>query len=121
MVLLYTAASWTDSLPAPIQRGLPPKYLVDVILRPQSASSCRTLRSSDRFDLLIPRRTDRPTLLSVHPMLQLVHLSLWNDLSSSVCCSTCLLVSVLTLPFSEPTSSHGGTGSASEHLNASLH
>ena len=36
------------------QRGFAPKYLVAVILRFRSASSHHPLRSSNRFDLLIP-------------------------------------------------------------------
>jgi len=38
-----------------IFKGLAPKYLVDVILRPHSASSIRPLRSLNRLDLLVPR------------------------------------------------------------------
>src|SRR5688572_20910636 len=37
------------------QRSLAPKYLVDVILRPHSASSQRQLRYSNRLYLLVPR------------------------------------------------------------------
>src|SRR5688572_31906555 len=36
------------------QRGLAPKYLADVLLRPLSASSHRPLRSSNRLELLVP-------------------------------------------------------------------
>ena len=38
-----------------VQRGLAPKCLVDVILRPISASSSHPLRSINRLDLLVPR------------------------------------------------------------------
>ena len=36
------------------QRGFDPKNLVDVILRPLSASSNRPLRPLNRLDLLVP-------------------------------------------------------------------
>src|ERR1043165_921434 len=63
------------------QRGLAPKYLVDAIRRPHSASSHRTLRSCNRLDLLVPRsRTAMAQSRSFAP----IGPSLWNALSPTV-------------------------------------
>ena len=63
------------------QRGLAPKYLVDVILRPHSASSHRPLRSSNRLDLLVPRTR---TAMAQSRSFASIGPSLWNALSPSV-------------------------------------
>ena len=54
-----------------VQRGLAPKYLVVVILRPHLASSNRPLRSL--IDLLVPRIAEQ-LWLSLDPLPQLVPL-----------------------------------------------
>jgi len=65
--------------------GLAPKYLCDAIRRPTSASSLRSLRSSDRLDLFVPRvRTamaQSRAFVSIGP-------SLWNQLPPLVRTST---------------------------------
>ena len=61
--------------------GLAPKYLCDAIRRPTSATSLRSLRSSDRLDLFVPRvRTamaQSRAFVSIGP-------SLWNQLQPLV-------------------------------------
>ena len=62
------------------QRGLAPKYLANVLLRPLLASSHRPLRSSNRLEHLVPHtRTAMAqcrSFISIGP-------SLWNALSPS--------------------------------------
>ena len=63
------------------QRGLAPKYLVGVILRPLSATSHRPLRSCNRLDLLVPRSR---TAMAQSRSFASICPSLWNALSPSV-------------------------------------
>ena len=62
------------------QRGLAPKYLADVLLRPLSASSHRPLRSSNRLDLLVPHTR---TAMAQSRSFNSIGPSLWNALSPS--------------------------------------
>ena len=57
------------------------KYLVDVILRPLSASSNRPLRSLNRLDLLVSRSR---TALAQSRSFASIGPALWNALSPSV-------------------------------------
>src|SRR6218665_1967145 len=73
---------------APFQNGgndegshLGPKYLVDVIIRPHSASSNRPLSSSNRLDLLVPRSR---TALAQPRSFASIGPALWTELSPSV-------------------------------------
>src|SRR6218665_2924763 len=61
--------------------GLPPKYLVDVIFHPQSASSNRPLRSLNRLDLLVPHSR---TALAQSRSFAPIGTTLWNALFPSV-------------------------------------
>ena len=63
------------------QSGLAPKHLVDVILRPHSASSHRRLRSCSRLDLLVPRTR---TAMAQSRSFASVGPSFWNALSPPV-------------------------------------
>src|SRR6218665_2453308 len=60
------------------QRGLAPKFLVDVILRTHSASSSRPLCSLDRLDLLVPRSRTAP--LAQSRSFASIGPSLWDAL-----------------------------------------
>jgi len=62
------------------QRGLAPKYLADVLLRPLSASSHRPLRSSNRLELLVPHTR---TAMAQSRSFTSIGPSLWNALSPS--------------------------------------
>jgi len=62
-------------------RGLAPKYLVDAIRRLHSSSSHRTLRSSNRLDLLVPRSR---TAMAQSRSFASIGPSLWNSLSPSI-------------------------------------
>ena len=77
------------------QRGLAPKYLMDLILRPHSASSHRPLRSSNRLDLLVPRSR---TAMAQSRSFASIGPSLWNALSPSA--RTTILSGSLSSSFS---------------------
>src|SRR6218665_205781 len=90
------------------QRGLAPKFLVDVILRTHSASSSRPLCSLDRLDLLVPRSR---TALAQSRSFASIGPSLWDHFFLQA-------VFHLPLPFPNPIFSHGAlqTGSSSERF-----
>ena len=58
-------------------QGRAPKYLCDLIRKPVSAISLHSLRSSDRFDLFVPRAR---TATTQHRAFAIVGPSLWNNL-----------------------------------------
>src|SRR6218665_3380832 len=66
------------------QRGLAPKYLVDVILRPNSSSFSRPLRSLNRLYLLVPH--SRTTLAQSRSFAS-IGPTPWNALSPAVRCN----------------------------------
>ena len=59
------------------QLGLAPKYLSDFMRKPLSATSLRSLRSTDRLDLFVPRTR---TALAQRRSFAVVGPSAWNDL-----------------------------------------
>jgi hypothetical protein len=63
------------------QKGLAPKYLTEVLLRPHSVSSHRPLRSSNRLDLFVPRTR---TAMAQSRSFASIGPSLWNSLSPSL-------------------------------------
>ena len=86
------------------QRGLAPKYLADVLLRPLSASSHRPLRSLNRLELLVPHTR---TSMAQSRSFTSIGPSLWNALSPSTRSRilASILSSTLNLLFSKPFSS----------------
>src|SRR6218665_257518 len=63
-------------LVAKSQQGLAPKYLSELIFKPQSARSSRPLRSADRCFLLVPWSR---TSLSQNRAFVVAGPALWND------------------------------------------
>lgn len=59
------------------QQGTAPKYLLNYLRKPLSASSSHSLRSANRFDLFVPRTK---TALAQHRAFAVVGPSIWNDL-----------------------------------------
>jgi len=97
------------------QQGLALNYLVDVILRPHSASSNRSLRSLNRFDLIVKHSR---SALAQSRFFASIGPFLWNALSPSVR-STFLTRSLSSsFAFLKTNLSHGTlhTGSTSERF-----